>query len=130
MQPLVQRRYDVKPVTGITNSGGIYGATQFLSQIADTDRELSTSGVTQAMRILLLTLLFCVGCASNRPVPGTLSFIQQQQQRELALECYLALTRGNSRSTTYYNVDGVFVDERGYCDLKARLAAQTIGFTR
>ena len=81
------------------------------------------------MRILLVTLLLCVGCASNGPAPGTLSFIQQEQQRELAQECYVALTR-NPRLRTYYNVGGVLVDEWSYCDIKAQIAVRPIGFTR
>ncbi len=79
------------------------------------------------MKILLVTLLFCVGCASSGPQPGTLNFIRLQQQQELATACYKDI---DPRKTVYYRVGNRFVNERSYCNIKAQQAVQTIAFRR
>ena len=84
------------------------------------------------MKILLTTLLLCAGCASFTPdpaEPGTLRFMQEQQQQKLAAGCYAELTR-DPFMETYYNVGGVLVDERSYCAIRARLAVQAMSLTR
>ena len=72
------------------------------------------------MRLLFVTLLFCVGCASSGPQPGSLEYTLREQQAKMAKSCYKALT-ANPWKKTYYNVGGVLVDERNYCRAKARL---------
>ena len=77
-----------------------------------------TLSYTWAMKFLVVTLLFCAGCASSSPQPGSLQYMMQQQQVKLAKSCYKALTV-NPRNKTYYNVGGVLVDEWGYCNARA-----------
>lgn len=80
------------------------------------------------MRCLLVTILLCVGCASSGPSPGTLDFIRLEQHRELVLACQRTMLARNPRMKTYYNLGGVFVDEQGYCEIKAHQATRTISF--
>ncbi len=63
-------------------------------------------------------MLCCAGCAASGPEPGSLKYIMQQQRIELAHACYETLT-SNPWKKTYYNVGGVLVDERNYCDIWA-----------
>jgi hypothetical protein len=55
---------------------------------------------------------------SSSPQPGSLQYMMQQQQVKLAKSCYKALT-ANPWKKTYYNVRGVLVDERIYCNARA-----------
>ena len=72
----------------------------------------------QAEKFLVVTLLFCAGFASSSPQPGSLQDLMQHQQVKLAKSCYKALT-ANPWKKTYYNVRGVLVDERIYCNARA-----------
>ena len=63
-------------------------------------------------------LLVCASCAANGPQPGSLNYVMQQQQRQLARDCERSLTSGPWKDT-YYNVRGVLVDERTYCKVLA-----------
>jgi len=73
---------------------------------------------TLCMKILFVSLLFCVGCSSGGYQPGSLQYIMQQQEVKMAKSCYKALTH-NPWKETYYNVGGVLVDERTYCSVVA-----------
>ena len=71
------------------------------------------------MRFLLVTILFCTGCAAG-PEPGSLQYIMKQQEIQLAEACEDNF-KVDPWKKTYYNVGGVLVDERNYCRAKARL---------
>ena len=76
--------------------------------------------------ILVLTLS---ACATSKPQSGSLEFLKQQQQRELATSCYRALTR-NPWKKTYYYVGGAPVNEKTYCNLLAHQAVQATALRR
>jgi len=71
------------------------------------------------MKVLFVSLIFCVGCASGGYQPGSLQHTLQQQEVKIAKSCYKALT-DNPWKETYYNVGGVLVNERTYCNVVAR----------
>jgi hypothetical protein len=68
-------------------------------------------------------------CATTKPQSGSLKFLKQQQQQELARSCYQTLTR-NPWKKTYYYVGGALVNEKTYCHLKAQQAVQAIALRR
>ncbi len=73
------------------------------------------------MRYLYLVfVLVCAGCAVSGPQPGSLLYLKQQMQSELAESCYKELKSKNSYKKTFYVVGLRLVDERNYCRFRAR----------